>query len=48
MRYKNIGLNNNNGPQYSLVKYEEKYKKYLKTIKKLDTELAKSIEKCPK
>lgn len=48
MKYRSISLNGNKGRQYSLVKYSDEYKNYLKELRKMNKELAYLVEECPK
>ena len=48
MKYRNISLNNSSEVSYELVKYEEKYNKYLNDLKTLDDTLVSSVINCPK
>ena len=47
MKYRNISLNGNKTWNYGLVKYNEDYKNYLEELRKMNKELADSVEKCP-
>jgi hypothetical protein len=47
MRYRSITLNDNKKYQFSLIKYNEEYKKYLEELKRMNATLANSVEKCP-
>lgn len=49
MRYRSISLNSYNGKDsnYSLIKYEDKYKKYLNELKDLDSNLYNCVKECP-
>lgn len=47
MRYRSISLNDNKKYQFSLIKYNEEYKKYLEELKRMNENLADSVEKCP-
>ena len=48
MKYRNITLNGNIDSQYSLIKYNDEYKYHLEELRKLNKELADSVENCPK
>lgn len=47
MRYRSITLNENEMFQYSLVKYEEKYKENLEELNGVNEYLVDSVKKCP-
>ena len=47
MKYKSISLNGNKDYQYSLVKYEDKYKHILDSMEGIDTNLIDSVIACP-
>ena len=47
MKYKSISLNGTDNYQYSLVKYEEKYKHILDSMEGIDTNLIDSVIACP-
>ena len=47
MKYKSISLNGTDNYQYSLVKYEDKYKYILDSIEGIDTNLIDSVMACP-
>lgn len=47
MRYRSITLNENEMFQYSLVKYEEKYKENLEELNGVNEYLVDSLKKCP-
>ena len=48
MEYRSILLAKNNKWPLALIKYTEEYKKYLEQIKRINSSLADSIERCPK
>lgn len=48
MKYKSISLNGNKDYQYSLVKYEDKYKHILDSMEGIDTNLIDSVIACPR
>ena len=48
MKYRSISLNGNEYSHYSLVKYKNEYKEYLVDLKKMNKELAESVENYPK
>ena len=48
MKYRSITLNGNYQSQYSLIKYNDEYKHHLEELRKLNKELADSVENCPK
>ena len=47
MKYKSISLNGTDNYQYSLVKYEDKYKHILDSMEGIDTNLIDSVIACP-
>ena len=47
MKYKSISLNGTDNYQYSLVKYEDKYKYILDSMEGIDTNLIDSVMACP-
>ncbi len=48
MKYKSISLNGTDNYQYSLVKYEDKYKDILGSMKEIDVNLIDSVIACPR
>ena len=48
MKYRSIMFTKNTKYPLALIKYTEEYKKYLEQIKRIDSSLSDSIEKCPK
>ena len=48
MKYRNITLNGNKEYLYSLIKYSEKYTKHLEEFRRINPELSKDVEMCPK
>ena len=48
MKYKSISLNGTDNYQYSLVKYEDKYKDILGSMKEIDVNLIDSVITCPR
>lgn len=48
MEYRSIMLTRDKKWPLALIKYTEEYKKYLQQIKRYNTALADSVEKCPK
>lgn len=48
MKYENIMLTKSEKWPLALIKYTEEYQKYLERIKRINSSLADSIERCPK
>lgn len=48
MKYRSITLNGNIEFQYSLIKYNDKYKYHLEELRKMNNELVDYVENCPK
>lgn len=48
MEYRSIMFTKNDKWPLALIKYTEEYKKYLERIRRINKELADSVERCPK
>lgn len=48
MEYRSIMFTKSEKWPLALIKYTEEYKKYLEQIRRINKELAESVEKCPK